>query len=96
MHSMVFQCMKVLAECFMEHNPFTKTCSAPCFMRFCKDGRCSLMFCPGNSPLNKVVYIENHECRFSCLEDRNSLIITIFIMSFTKNICTKTKCAGVG
>lgn len=88
-HSVVFQCMKVLSECFMQHNPFTKTCSAPCFMTLCKDDRCSLMFHPGNSPSNKVVYIGNYDSRFNCLEDGNSPIKTLFIMSFTKIFALK-------
>ena len=63
--------------------------SAPCFMRFCKDGRCFLMFHPGNSPSKKVVYIGNYEYRVSCLEEGNYPIITLFIMSFTRIFALK-------
>lgn len=63
-------------------------------MRFCKDDRCSLMFHPGNSPLNKVVYIGSYEYRFSCLENENLPIITLFIIKFIKIFALKQNVTG--
>lgn len=60
-----------------------------CFMRVCKDDRCPLVFHPGDSPLDKTVYIGNHVYRFDGLVGENSPIRALFIMSFRKIFAIK-------